>query len=116
MRRLFYNLYFQEGKSTIEEFFSTKNDYKFSVFTFVNYQKYFDDLFSFVQKHIPTEIEQKYYQRMVFSFFKALKSEILNSHKFKLPKTKEEIVRYLDEDSSFMCTLMKQKYVPPQII
>ena len=38
MKRIFNNLYFQEDKNAIEEFFSNSSDYKLSDETFVKYQ------------------------------------------------------------------------------
>ena len=38
MKRIFSNLYYQEGKNALEEFFSSSGDYKLSEFTFVKAQ------------------------------------------------------------------------------
>jgi hypothetical protein len=41
-----------------------------------------------IDKFIPEDILEKYYQRLVNKLFKSLKHEILNSQKFKIPRTR----------------------------
>ncbi len=53
---MFVNLYFQEEKSTFEEFFSTKTDYKLSLHTLVSFQQEIEEVFVMIGKTLPDYI------------------------------------------------------------
>lgn len=47
----------------------------------------------------------------MLKFHLAIKYELLNPNKFKLPKPKDDIVKFVDDDCSFIITAIKQQFV-----
>lgn len=60
MSKLWENLYYQEEKNAIEEFFSSAGDYKLSEHTFLKYQEVIEDWFTLISKNVPTPLIQPF--------------------------------------------------------
>ena len=116
MKRIFNNLYFQEDKNAIEEFFSNSSDYKLSTETFVKYQPEIEEWFILLTKNMPDEFLNSFYDHMLPALSHSARLQILNSTKFKLPIPQTEIIKYLDMDISFISNMMKQKYVLENVV
>ena len=116
LRKLFDNLYFQDEKNAIEEFFSNNSDYKLSQYTFVHFQEYLEEWFAVISKNVPDEFLTQFSEEFSRAFFNAFKFEALSSAKFKIPIHSSKIVPFLDSDLTFMTTMMKQKFFDEAVI
>lgn len=115
-RKLFDNLYFQDEKNAISEFFSSDADYKLSQYTFVFFQENLEEWFALISKNIPDEFLTNFSEQFSRAFFEAIRYEALNSNKFKIPISSAKTVPYLDSDVAFVTTMMKQKFFDEQVI